>query len=937
MNGSIDILIISETKIDETFPISQFYISGYSKPFRLDRTTYGGGILIYVNENIPCKILKLHSFAEDIESIIFEINLHKRKWLLCGGYNPHKNSIEYFLDHISTALDTYVSSYDNILLLGDFNCEASENPMANFCGKYALKNLIKEPTCFKNIENPSSIDVILTNKHRSFIHSMVLETGLSDHHKLTITVLKTKFSKLNSKTVNYRCYNHFHNELFEKELQEELAKIEDINCDIFQNIFLHILEKHAPSKKKTFFRGNESPFMNKTLKKAIMKRSRLKNKYHKENTPENKAKYNRIRNYCVSLVKKSKKDYYNQINIRDVTDNKKFWKTIKPMFTDKIKHTQNISLVDNDVIISDNTKVAEKFNNFFVNIIPNLGITINNEIVTDNENIPDPILKAIKKYEKHPSILRINDVIGTNDIFNFSNATEEEVLLIVKGLNPSKATTANSIPIKIFKQHIDIYAEQVTKVFNNVIDSSEFPDNLKKADITPVHKKGDATLMSNYRPISLLPTLSKLFEKLLYQQIIPYINKYLADGLCGFREGFSAQHCLIIMIEKIKQTLDKNGVAGALLTDLSKAFDCIQHDLLIAKLHAYGFSMESLQLIGNYLTNRKQRTKINSTFSEWVNIIFGVPQGSILGPLLFNIYINDIFLFKEESEITNYADDNTLYVCCNTLPEVIKKLEHDSRIFIKWFKDNGLILNEEKCKFIILSNQEHNAIIHLGNEIITNSKSEKLLGVTIDHKLTFNEHVSNLCNKANQKLHALARVSNYMTKEKLRSIMKAFITSQFGYCPLVWMFHSRKLNNRINKIQERALRLVHSDKYSNLQQLLNKDRSVSIHERNLQVFATELYKVKHSLSPKIMNSLFIERHIPYSLRNIRVFETNTVKTNKYGTETIRYRAPIIWNILPEEIKDSTSLNEFKSKVKHWRPDACACRLCKTFIYNLGFI
>ena len=128
VNGSIDILIISETKIDETFPISQFYISGYSKPFKLDSITYGGGILIYVNENIPCKILKLHSFAEDIESIIFEINLHKRKWLLCGGYNPHKNSIEYFLDHISTALDTYVSSYDNILLLGDFNCEASENP-----------------------------------------------------------------------------------------------------------------------------------------------------------------------------------------------------------------------------------------------------------------------------------------------------------------------------------------------------------------------------------------------------------------------------------------------------------------------------------------------------------------------------------------------------------------------------------------------------------------------------------------------------------------------------------------------------------------------------------------------------------------------------------------------------------------------------------------
>ena len=182
-----------------------------------------------------------------------------------------------------------------------------------------------------------------------------------------------------------------------------------------------------------------------------------------------------------------------------------------------------------------------------------------------------------------------------------------------------------------------------------MIDNAEFPDSLKRADVTPVHKKGDTSLMNNYRPISVLPTLSKLFEKLLYQQINSYINKYLNSGLCGFREGFSAQHCLITMTEKIKNVLDKGGIGGALLTDLSKAFDCIQHDLLIAKLHAYGFNMKSLKLLNNYLYNRKQRTKINSTFSEWVNIIFGVPQGSILGPLLFNISMTYFFLKKKQT------------------------------------------------------------------------------------------------------------------------------------------------------------------------------------------------------------------------------------------------------------------------------------------------
>ena len=443
--------------------------------------------------------------------------------------------------------------------------------------------------------------------------------------------------------------------------------------------------------------------------------------------------------------------------------------------------------------------------------------------------------------------------------------------------------------------------------------------------------------MSNYRPISLLPTLSKLFEKLLYQQINTFIDKYLADGLCGFRKGYSAQHCLSVMTEKIKKTLDRNGVAGALFTDLSKAFDSIQHDLLIAKLHAYGFNTKSLQLINNYLSNRKQRTKIDSSFSKWVNIIFGVPQGSTLGPLLFNIDINDIFLFQEETEITNYADDNTPFVCCDNISDVISKLEHDSRIFMQWFKNNGLILNEDKCKLLILSKQEVHTEIRLGSETITNSKSEKLLGITIDHKLKFNEHVNNLCKKANQKLHALARISNYMSKDKLRSIMKAFITSQFGYCPMVWMFHSRKLNSRINKIQERALRLVYNDKSSNFQQLLDKDKSVTIHERNLQVLATELYKVQHNLSPNIMHSLFVKRHVPYSLRNIRLYKNNTVKTSIYGAETVRYIASIIWNILPEEIKTSVSLSEFKLKIKNWRPNTCNCRMCKKFVPNLGFI
>ena len=395
------------------------------------------------------------------------------------------------------------------------------------------------------------------------------------------------------------------------------------------------------------------------------------------------------------------------------------------------------------------------------------------------------------------------------------------------------------------------------------------------------------------------------------------------------------QYSLLLLLEKWKKCLDNKGKAGLLLTDLSKAFDCLDHELLIAKLEAYGFGNKALKLVHSYLTGRFQRVRINSTFSTWSEIFFGVIQGSILGPILFNIDLADMFLVCKDISIASYADDNSPYACEKDMQSVIDKLQNDSIALLNWFKSNGLLANPDKFH-LILSEPNHTGFIEIENLQIQNSKYEKLLGIKIDGKLSFEAHVISLCNTAMQKLHALIRVAPYMAFNQKRLIMRAFINSQFCYCPLVWMFCSRKLNNKINKIHERALRTVYNDHSSSFEELLRKDNAVTIHIKNLQALAIEIFKVINNKSPEIMNLVFaIKKSRRYPSENI--FETRNIRTSNYGTSSLAYLAPKIWEIVPPEFKSISSIELFKKKIRSWNPTNCPCKLCKTYVNGVGYI
>ena len=336
-------------------------------------------------------------------------------------------------------------------------------------------------------------------------------------------------------------------------------------------------------------------------------------------------------------------------------------------------------------------------------------------------------------------------------LFEFCKISIEEMKNEINRLNPKT---------KVLKLSLDTSAEYLTKIFNDSLTSCIFPDELKVADITPIFKKRDPTIPNNYRPISVLPVVSKLFERILQKQMYAYMNHFLSPYLCGYRNGFTTQQALLSLIEKWKNILDKKGFGGAILMDLSKAFDTLDFELLIAKLHTYGFQKKSLKFIYSYLCNRWYRTKVNTDFSSWSALMQGVPQGSVLGPLLFNIYLNDLFFLIEFTNVCNFADDTTFYACDDDVQSLVNRLEHDSYLAIEWFENNYMKLNPDKCHLLIAGHKFEIFFAQISEVKIWESSKQKLLGVLIDRNLKFDEYVSSMCDKAGQKMSILIRQSN---------------------------------------------------------------------------------------------------------------------------------------------------------------------------------
>ena len=294
--------------------------------------------------------------------------------------------------------------------------------------------------------------------------------------------------------------------------------------------------------------------------------SRLKKNFLRKKTEETRKLYVKQRNKCVSLLKKAKKEYYQNLDEKNVIDNKKFWKTVKPLLSDKSVSREKINLTENEKMLTSESETAETLNNFFPNIVKKFNIPEFNSNNSVTENIKDPVFKAILKYKNHPSILAIQKY-SKNKTFHFEEVNSSEVEKKILQLDKTKASQKTHIPTRIVKENIDIFANFLCTGINSAIMSFSLPSYLKLADVTPVHKKGRKDMKENFRPVSILPTLSKFFGKCMFTQMSSYFDNFFSNQQCGFRKGYSTQHCLLVMLETWKRSAGKGKVFGALLTD----------------------------------------------------------------------------------------------------------------------------------------------------------------------------------------------------------------------------------------------------------------------------------------------------------------------------------------------------------------------------------
>ena len=605
------------------------------------------------------------------------------------------------------------------------------------------------------------------------------------------------------------------------------------------------------------------------------------------------------------LLKVLKRDFVLGELEANVNDCKKFWKTIKDVIlSDKKQNRRDILLKDQGRKL-EKGEVAGHINNYFINV----GNTCRSNEADECEVGAQLLLDNTSDG---------NNVIPSLD--GFKKLREMEVLRIVKDINISKSSGLNNISSFIVKQAFIAILTPVTHMFNLSLQASTFPAPWKKATIVPIPKSGDLTLVQNYRPISLLPLPGKFLEKLVHSQLSEHLetNSLLTDKQHGFRRGHSTVHAIAQFTNHINTKLDSGMPTLATYIDFRKAFDCVQHPTLLRKLAQLNFGNVIIDWVRSYLDSREQRVYANNNYSPYMTVLQGVPQGSVLGPLFYIVYANDLVNTVKHCKVALYADDTVLYIADKSFDKSVIKMQSDINAISQWCGRNGITANTGKSKVMVLgSNTTLKRLppveIHFGDSLLQSVGSYKYLGVTIDCQLNYNKHVNTIVASVSSKLKQFQRMRNFLNVKAALMVYKSMLLPILEYGDLLLFAATIKNKKRLQVLQNKGLRCA-----------LGVGRDLSTDELHAEA---NLMKLRDRRDLHLLNFMYGQSHLAtlqaVKKENVRVtrsckkrnLKIRRPKTEKFK-KSLAYLGPKKWNALPLDLHQAGDKWEFKKLARN---------------------
>ena len=921
--NDIHVLGLSETKLKDFHSDQLFMIDNYTM-FRKNRVQNerrmeaGGGLIIYVKNTVRC-VRRNDLEQDDIECMFIEIFPPNSRSFIIGNIYRHPNENIHWNEIFETQIEKVLEADKELYLLGDFNRDLlNENikrPWIEYMDQFGLFQLVTEPT--RQTEHSSTlIDHIYCNMPSNVISVKTPKVGISDHFPIFLT-RKINFVEKKSShyTISYRSFKNFNEAEFMEELKNtpwDVIKIFDNTdevLDVWSSMYLDIVNKHLPVKKHRVKNKHQPKWITPEIIEAIKIRDRYK-------SLNDTNQYKNWRNKVSKLIKKSKKEQYKNLINENSNKPSSVWKIFKELGATKQNSKQNIISVKIDgKEIEDSDAIANEFNKYFVTVASTLK---DNEISEDYE--------PLKNF--------CESKIPADESFKIPDLTQDKVEKYLKNLDVSKATGSDNISARLLKLSAPHITESITHICNESIKNSLFPQEWKEGKVSPLFKSGAKDDLNNYRPISVLPILSKLLEKHVHDSLMEYLNSFglLHSTQSGFRANHSCETALVGMIDNWLTAINKNSMVGVVMIDFRKAFDLVDHNILLKKLKHYKMSENTLNWFSSYLINRKQRVFVNDTVSEAETILNGVPQGSILGPLLFLLFINDLPLYTGDVQTDLYADDTTLSATGKTQEDIKVKLQLALDRLKKWCKSNGMVINTTKTKVMLITTKQRKS--HLENNVfsltyenddLSSTSNEKILGVHVDDTLDWTFHIDNISKKIKTNLWLLSRIKAFLTLEHRVQFYKTYIQPHIDYCNVIWGCTSQNNLYRIYNLQKRACKVILDYNVQNVNQSMKDLKILNIYDRVFLRKSKFMHKVANQITPSYINEMVQMRNQVDDMPFLRSVSHNNFIPPKPKKEIFKrsmsYSGPLVWNSLPNDIKQINNKNTFHKHCIYWMTNA----------------